>query len=578
MRIMKKINLKIMAVIMITAVALSGCGLKKMVRNYDEMVKYSPKVNPLEAHGGEIAIDVSGRVSEKYFHKSAKIELTPVLKYNGMEKELAVIHLRGEKVEGEGQLINQGAPTNFPLSEVVAFEAGMENMELVIRGSLYKASKPDKRTELPERKAVAFGTITTPSLLEKDEDLALVPHGYELETVITKKANIYFAYMKHNLDWKLGLNQSADAKKMIEELNTFLKQGWKLKSVDVNAWASPEGEVAYNEKLSSDRTKTAEKYIADILKKEYKNEKIEVKMAAKGEDFDGFMALLNASDIKDKQAIANVINSQLSPAERERKIKDMTIIFAEIEKMLAPLRKAEIVIAAFEPKKTKEQIAELSTTDPAKLDVKELLYAATLTEDINTKLAIYKSATELYANNYRCFNNLAWAYLKKGDVKNAALALEKANQLEPENGQVLNNLGVVAAWNGDYDNAKSYYEAAQGKGVRANYNIGHLMIKKGDYAAAVSSYAGRTCTFNVALAHMLNQNLTAATTNIECAPKTAKTHYLAAIIGARRDLTNMLYDNLKKAIELDPKFKEKAAKDLEFFKFFNQAEFQDIVK
>jgi tetratricopeptide (TPR) repeat protein len=575
---MKNINLKIMAVMIVTALAFTGCGLNKMVRNYDEMIKYTPKMNPLEAHGGEIAVEFDGRVSEKYFHRSAKIELTPVLRYNGIEKELGIIYLRGEKTEGEGQVINQGAPSNFSFSELVPFEEGMENMELVIKGSLYKAGKEDKRTELPVREGVAFGTITTPLLLEKDEDLSIAPHGYELETIITKKASLYFAYMKHNLDWKLGLNQTEKAKTAIADLNTFLKQGWKLKSVSLNAWASPEGEVAYNDKLSSDRAKTADKYIADILKKEYKAEKIVVASEAKGEDFEGFMALLNASEIKDKQAIANVINSQLSPAERERKIKDMTIIFAEIEQMLAPLRRAEIVVEAFEPKKSKEIIAELSTTDPAKLNVKELLYAATLTEDVKTKKAIYKSATELYPEDYRGFNNLAYVCLKAGNAKDAAVALEKANQLEPNNGYVLNNLGVIAAWNGDYDNAKSYYEAAQGKGVRTNYNIGHLMIIKGDYQAAISSYAGRTCTFNIALAHMLNQNLTAATTNIDCAPKTAKSHYLAAIIGARRDLSNMLYDNLKKAIELDSTFKEKAAKDLEFYKFFDQAEFQDIVK
>jgi hypothetical protein len=33
---------------------------------------------------------------------------------------------------------------------------------------------------------------------------------------------------------------------------------------------------------------------------------------AKGEDFDGFMTKLNASNLPDKQAIANVINSQIA--------------------------------------------------------------------------------------------------------------------------------------------------------------------------------------------------------------------------------------------------------------------------
>lgn len=575
---MKNINLKIMAVMLITAAVLTGCGLNKMVRNYDEMIRYTPKMNPLELHGGEIAVEFDGRVSEKYFHRSAKIELTPVLKYDGKEKELSTIYLRGEKTEGEGQLINQGAPSNFNFSEVVAFEEGMENMELVVKGKIYKEGKEDDKTELPVREGLAFGTVTTPLTLEKDEDLALAPHGYELETTVTKSANIYFAYMKHNLNWKFELNKKEDNKKAIEDLEKFIEKGWKLKSVKVNAWASPEGEVAYNEELSEDRAETATKYINNLLKKAYEEVSVKTVSEAKGEDFDGFMKLLNASDIQDKQAISNVINSELAPAERERKIKDMTIIYEEIEKILEPLRKAELIVTVYEPKKTKEEIAELSTSDPSQLDCKELLYAATLTDDLDTKAAIYKSATELFPENYRGFNNLGYVHLKKGEVDKAAEILEKANQVEPDKGCVLNNLGVVAAWNEDYENAKSYYEAAQGHGVRTNYNIGNLMIIEGDYEAAISSYSGRTCTYNIALAHMLNENLTAATTNIECAPKNAKTHYLSAVIGARRDLNNMLYDNLKKAIELDPTYKERAKNDLEFYNFTDKAEFQDIVE
>ena len=578
---MKNINLKIMAVIMVTAMVLTGCGLNKMVRSYDEMITYTPRTNPLEFHGGEIMVEVDGRVSEKYFHRSAIIELTPVLRYDGKEKELGMILLRGENTEGEGQVMNEGgAPSNFVISEEIEFEEGMENMELVVKGVLYKQGSDDKQ-ELPVREGIAFGTVMTPNYIEKDEDISLAPHGYELETIITKKASIYFDYMKHNLNWRLALNQDEEAKAKIEALNEFLKQGWKLQSVEVNAWASPEGEVAYNEELSEDRAKTAERYIKNILNKEYKeteDDLAEVVANAKGEDFDGFMALLNASELQDKQAIANVINSQLAPAERERKIKDMTIIYGEIEKILEPLRRAEIIVEAFEPKKTKEEITELSTSNPSELDDKELLYAAVLTDDLDTKEAIYKAVTEQYPQNYAGFNNLAFVYLEKGEIEQAAAMLEKANQIEPDNGHVLNNLGVVASWTGDLENAKSYYEAAQGKGIRTNYNIGNIMIVEGDYTAAVSSYAGRTCRSNVALAHMLNDNYQAATTNIECVtPKTAHSHYLSAIIGARRDLTNMVYDNLKKAIELDPEYKEKAKNDLEFFKVRDQAEFQDIV-
>ena len=40
----------------------------------------------------------------------------------------------------------------------------------------------------------------------------------------------------------------------------------------------------------------------------------------------------------------------------------------------------------------------------------------------------------------------------------------------------------------------------------------------------------------------------------------------------------MLYDNLKKAIDAVPAYKEEAKKDLEFANFKDKSEFQNLVK
>ncbi len=575
-------NVKVLAVLLLVAAIFSSCGLNKMIRDYGDGISYTPQVNPLENHGGEVAVDVNGRVSDKYFHRRAKLELTPVLVYEGGEKELSTVYLRGDKTSGQGTVVNRGSATSFAINDVVAFEEGMEASELIIRARVYREGREGDITPLEDRK-VADGVVNTSQKVDKGQDIALAPHGYEKETLVTRSASIYFAYMRHNIDWRLALNRKDENQKKIEELTDFLKKQWKLKSVEVNAWASPEGEVAFNERLSENRGKAAETYANNLFRRlerelSVEMEKPELKVTAKGEDFDGFMRLLNASDIQDKQAISNVINSQLSPAERERRIKDMTIIYAEIEKLLEPLRRAEVVVTAYEPKKTDEEIARLSTAEPAQLDVKELLYAATLTDDMQTKLAIYRSAQEIFPQDYRGFNNAAYVNLKLGNAEAAARDLEKANQLAPNNAHVLNNLGVVAAWEGDLDNAQSYFEAAQGQGARVNYNVGILMIQKGDYQAALTSFAGRTCTHNVALAQLMAGNEAAAMTNLECAPESASVSYLKAVIGARRQNNNMVFENLRKAVQLDPAHGERAKTDREFIRYFNVAEFQEIVR
>jgi outer membrane protein OmpA-like peptidoglycan-associated protein len=579
---MKNINVKILVVLLVSAAFFSSCGLNKMIRDYGDNITYTSQVNPLENHGGEVAVNVNGRVSDKYFHRRAKLELTPVLKFEGGEKEMGTYILRGDRTSGQGTLVNRGADTNISMSEMVAFEEGMQESELVIRARVYREGKEDAFVNLPDRK-VADGVINTSQRVDKGQDLVIAPHGYEKVTTVTESANIYFEYMRHNLNWRLPLNRQEASQQKIEDLKDFLKRQWEIQSVEVNAWASPEGEVAFNEKLSENRAKTVEDYVNNLFRTLQRElgediERPDLKVTAKGEDFDGFMKVLNASDIRDKQAIANVINSQLAPAERERRIKDMTVIYAEIEKLLEPLRRGEIVVTLFEPKKTDEEIAMLSTSDPSQLDVKELLYAATLTEDLQTQLAIYKSAQQLFPQDYRGFNNAAYVYLKMENGEEAAKELERANQISPNMPCVLNNLGVVATWERDIENAQSYFEAAQAKGVRVNYNIGNLMIIKGDYQAALSSFAGRTCTHNIALAHLLAGNESAAMTNLDCAPESAQVAYLKAIIGARRENNTMVFQNLRRAVQLDPAYKEEAKKDREFIRYFNVAEFQEIVR
>ena len=53
----------------------------------------------------------------------------------------------------------------------------------------------------------------------------------------------------------------------------------------------------------------------------------------------------------------------------------------------------------------------------------------------------------------------------------------------------------------------------------------------------------------------------------------AKSHYVRAILGARTNNNEMLFDNLKACFGKDASYKAKAKKDREFVKFFENADF-----
>ncbi len=573
---MKNINFKLLAIVLISAGLFASCGLNRMVNNYDEGVRFTPETNPLENHGGQVAAEVQGDISEGYFHRKAVVELTPVLKYEGTEKELETVVLRGSNTTTEGRMINRDQSTTINLNNVISFEPEMLASELYIRATVYREGREERATQLPDRK-VADGVINTSQFIKNDHLVSIAPHGYEKEVIVSKTADIYFAYMRHNLNWRLDLNRAEEARARISELTEFIERGWELKAVEVDAWASPEGEIAFNMELSENRAETGERYIRNLFSQK-DIETPELRVDAKGEDFDGFMTKLNASDLPDKQIIANVINSQIAPAERERRIKDMTLIYAEIEKILEPLRRAEITVHAYEPKRSDEEIADLAISNPAELDQDELLFAATLTDNKQTQLAIYRSATDLFPNSYEGFNNAAAILLEMKEVEQAASYLERANQLAPGNGHVQNNLGIVAAWQYDDESAKSLFQSARAQGINVSYNMGVLQIRSGDYRDALASFSGYTCLYNVALAQLMVDNQSAAINTLNCAPECGQVAYLKAVIAARNNDATALYNNLRKAIEFNANLKNMAANDREFVQFFGQSEFQDIVR
>ena len=469
----------------------------------------------------------------------------------------------------------------------------MNKSELLVNA---KASLKKNTKELGEKK-LADGVIYTSERVQREEETFLADHGYVKENIVSKKGDIFFAKGLSDLNLKnLPLNKDEENASKLQGLVDFLKIGWIIKNIDISAWASPEGEETLNQGLSDRRSKVADKYIKEQIKKDIvdkakaNKQKIDLKkidldiptatLAGKGEDWDGFMKAITNSGIKEKNTILNVVNSQTELLKKEKEINNMIVIYPEIEDViLPPLRRSIITVNFYEPKKTDQQIAMFATTTPDSLKKEELLYAATLTEDLDTKLKIYDAATKVYPDDWKGYNNAAYICFKLDKLDEASSYLDKANSLISDNGIVTNNLGVVASWKNEYDKAKDLYEAAQGFGINVDFNVGIIAIRKGDYPSAISLFANKTCTHNIALAQLLSAKGTDAVSTLECTtPKTAAVYYLLAVTGARLGNTSLIYENLPKAIAEDASYREQAKDDREFLKYNENAEFLNAIK
>ncbi len=578
-----------------------SANLKSMEKNYG-LVKYETTPDPLVRVGDTVCVNVKVTFPEKYFAKKAAMNFQPEIKYAGTSYKLKPVNFQGEDVNGDGIVINYKNGGSYTYVDCIPYQPGMNVSDLVVSPTLYEPKEPVSLNakpedikgkyrviDLPERK-LADGVIITGSKIYHDEDLILADHGYEKETIIKENATIYFQVNLHDLNLNLPLNRNNQVQKKLDDLAAFIKKGYTIRDIDINAWASPEGEESFNQGLSERRAHTARKHLLDMIKKMAKDKKepfiiekpdetLKFNLYANGEDWNGFMQAIEASNIADKNIIKNVVNSHPDVAKREQEIRNMSVVYKEIEdEILPPLRRAVIQVNCFQPKKSDEQIATLATSNPSELDNKELLYAATLTDDNATKLRIYKAATTQFPNDWKGFNNAAYYELLDNQLGEAASHLNKADQLEPNNKAVVFNLGALASKKNDFKGAAAQYAKAKTLGADINYNLGLTQIAAGKYDQALNLMGGRKCNTNVGLAQIMTGKFSEAAGTLKCATETAHNYYLMAVAGARNGDIRMIVENLTKAIEKDPSLKAQAAEDREFIKFFNNAEFMNLVK
>lgn len=100
------------------------------------------------------------------------------------------------------------------------------------------------------------------------------------------------------------------------------------------------------------------------------------------------------------------------------------------------------------------------------------------------------------------------------------------------------------------------------------------LLQLGRYEEALTIASATKCTFNKALAEILNMKLNDAAETIQCGEKTAPFFYLRAIMAARKGDTELLGTSLVRAISQDSRWREKARSDAEFSLYRDQEFFK----
>ena len=356
----------------------------------------------------------------------------------------------------------------------------------------------------------------------------------------------------------------------------------KINSISITGYASPEGEENSNNTLSTDRANTGKIASIDLAKK-VKNDAVQKEiytLLGKGEDYEGFKVELQKSTMNqdEKQLVIRVLEMYKDPIQRETEMRNMAKTFTYLdEKVFPKLRRAEIKVSYETTGHSDDTYQMIAKTTPEKLNVEELLYAASLAKETSEKTLIYNACETLYPNDYRAFNNVGVLLYLQGKFSEAETKFEKANAIN-SNPITLGNLGAVAGNKGDFKKAKELLSKSMGS-AETNYNNGIIAIIEGNYTSAISNFTDNK-TFNKALAQVLNKEYDEAITTIEASQdnNSAQGNYLKAIIASRTVKTDDAINLLKNAIAKDASFKSKAQKDREFLKLNANQAFLDLVK
>ncbi|MDG1916360.1 MAG: tetratricopeptide repeat protein [Flavobacteriales bacterium] len=540
---------------------ISSCGLDSMVSKFNTL-NFTVTPTQVEVHGGNIDIELEVKIPEKYFLKSAEADFRAMLAPSADSENKVFfdpVKLQGEKISSNGKTIGFITGGQFTYKGTIKYSEEMADYDLFATAI---ATMNDNSKSLGAVK-VAEGVMATSTRVMNSEVPAVSDHTYEKVTVLEETAVIYFTVNQSNVRYS---QKSSDE---IKKLKEFAKLGYETKNIEISSFASPEGTLDVNDKVSDNRANSTFSYAKKLMKQlkvdGAKNDDLYIQ-SSKGEDWRGFNKLVNSSDMKDKSKVLNIVRNQKDPQKREESIRDMAEIYDAIENDVLPkLRKATITLRVFEPKKTDEEIASLAIADPAQLDIKEMLYAASLIEDNSIKKTIYNATSKSFANDYRAYNNLAGIYIQEKNMNKAIDMLGKASKYNANAAEVKENQGIIAAIEGDYNKAASLYNSSNASDV----NKGILAIKTGDYSSATSKLKGND--YNATLAKIMNGNPVVTTDN------SAAGNYLNAIVNARTGNTDKCIEFLSKAIEIDANYKNEAKKDFEFKKLKDNVGFQALI-
>ena len=543
---------------------LMGCNSMKKLEKEVIRTAVIGEVTPqqLESVNGKIPFNYNVAFGPKQFYKKMTLKVTPKMLYgNNSVEQLDPIYFQGEKVKGTNYpVVEWKGATTYSQQMVMNYKPGMENGVLwaeieAMEGKKSLSLEPVilnqngvnvwKQNTLTID-GVTYVPVMTETFVEDVPETAVgVVSGYIMFPLAESK--ITDAQMKSAV-----MSQAEQAMKKVMQIPNA-----KVTNMLLYASSSPEGPERLNKNLTTDRLNVAKSFFEKDLAVPAtlaKNPKFVVPQKV-DENWDGMYLLLENSNIANKDNMVKEMKNAKTNDAREAILDNYINKIPELKNVILPvLRRADFFIFYTVPEVAQGE-QQLTYYIPQ---------ADMPTPSVPTQ------------SNWQLLNDLAAISIQHKDYRKAQNLLEDAIVLK-QDASVLNNLGITYASQKNNSKAVDLLSKAQVK-KEAQYNMGLILMQQGNYGKAIS-YLKAWPDVNLAYCQLMNNDNRDALNTFKSLKLTnANEYYMEAVAAARVKDVNTMAMALQKAVQMNPKAKQWAATDVEFFPYKGDAVFMQIVK
>lgn len=492
---MRKIYL-IFAIVMITTIAAFG-----QKRGYSGNIEIRPVA--FEQKDDSLYVDIKFNVNHVKVKPRASVIFTPTIVALGHSVQLQPVVIMGRNSfnmhRRQITMMSKAERAKYYKTENYAVvkasskrRSSTIDYKKVIPYSLWMA---DSRLDVKEyackclsnQELVGVTQISASPIIEKPYEVTLQMAYITPEVEAVKRreveAEAFLDFVVSKTDIDPGyMNNPRELAKITDMISvTRNDPSVTVRSISVIGYASPEGSLALNKKLSEGRADALVNYLMprfDFSREYYK-------VIFGGENWEGLHKMVEASSMTDKGEILNIVDKLIADTEgksnaalkKQLKTLQSGVPYNYMVKEYYPsLRKAickiDYVVKGFELDEAKEVIK----SKPQNLSMNEMyLVANTYSAGSDEFVDVFETAVKMFPLDETANVNAAAAALTRNDTISAQKYLAK---VKTETSEYNNAMGVLNMINGDYVQAEKYFNAAAAQGLEvAKANLAELAIK-----------------------------------------------------------------------------------------------------